>query len=141
MEALKTQVGGNHYKSMKIQPIELISKLNLNYFQGNIVKYISRDKENKIEDLEKAKHYCELAIELDKKDNVFKKFFIRSFTNKTTIAKQIALYCHGNKLRNRESFIIGYIFCKEYQEAIKELNITIDQDIYGLIINAIIHEK
>ena len=28
MEALKTQVGGNHYKSMKIQPIELISKLN-----------------------------------------------------------------------------------------------------------------
>ena len=59
MNALNNQIGGNHYKSMKMQPIELISKLNLNYFQGNIVKYITRHKEkNGIDDLAKVVHYA-----------------------------------------------------------------------------------
>lgn len=139
MEALKNQVGGNHYKSMKMQPIELISKLNLNYFQGNIVKYISRDKENKIEDLKKAKHYCELAIELDKKDNIFKQI-VFYFTRKRKI-KEIANYCDVNLMYNREVFILPNILCKKYDIAIRELNITINQDIYGLETSATTHAK
>lgn len=139
MEALKTQVGGNHYKNMQMQPIELIAKLNLNYFQGNIVKYISRNKDNKIEDLEKAKHYCELAIELDKKDNIFKQILFH-FTLKRKI-KQIANYCDVNLMYNREVFILPNILCKKYDIAIRELNITIAQDIYGLKTSATTHGK
>ena len=66
------QVGGSHYKHFKIQPYEFIRKNKLSYFQGNIVKYVWRYMfKNKIEDLIKIMHYCELeikAIQDEKKD-------------------------------------------------------------------------
>jgi hypothetical protein len=66
MNALNTQVQGDHYKDLPIQPIEYIHANNLGYIEGNVVKYISRwRKKNGISDLEKAKHYIELLIELE----------------------------------------------------------------------------
>ena len=57
------QVGGKHYKDMGIQPYEFISKNNLSFFQGNVVKYVCRYlNKNGIQDLEKIIHYCELEI-------------------------------------------------------------------------------
>lgn len=65
-EAMDVQVGGNHYKDMKIQPIEFTMKNNLNFCQGNIIKYVTRYKhKNGIEDLKKAKHYIDLLIQLE----------------------------------------------------------------------------
>ena len=64
------QVGGNHYKSFRIQPYEFISKNDLSFFQGNVVKYVCRYlSKNKIEDLQKIIHYCELEILKLKDDN------------------------------------------------------------------------
>jgi hypothetical protein len=64
------QVGGSHYKSFHIQPYEFISKNNLSFFQGNVVKYVCRYlSKNKIEDLQKIIHYCELEILKLKDDN------------------------------------------------------------------------
>jgi len=34
------QVGGSHYKFFKIQPYEFISKNDLSFFQGNVIKYV-----------------------------------------------------------------------------------------------------
>ncbi len=67
--ALDKQVSGNHYKDCGIQPIEYIHANNLSYFQGNVVKYVTRykDKAGKA-DLEKAIHYLELMIELEYSD-------------------------------------------------------------------------
>lgn len=63
MNALDVQIGGSHYKDMRFQPIELISLLGLDFFQGNVVKYVSRHHEKGgREDLDKAKHYCQLAM-------------------------------------------------------------------------------
>lgn len=60
----ETQVGGNHYKNMAIQPTEYITKNGLGYIEGNIIKYISRYRsKNGLEDLEKAKHYLEMLME------------------------------------------------------------------------------
>ena len=57
------QIGGSHYKKFKIQPYEFISKNDLSFFQGNVIKYVCRYlHKNKIEDLEKIKHYCDLEI-------------------------------------------------------------------------------
>ena len=57
------QVGRSHYKNFHIQPYEFISKNNLSFFQGNVVKYVCRYLfKNKIEDLEKIIHYCQLEI-------------------------------------------------------------------------------
>ena len=60
-----TQIGGNHYKSKAIQPWDYIAANNLGYFEGNVVKYVSRwrDKDG-YEDLLKAKHYLEKLLEL-----------------------------------------------------------------------------
>ena len=63
--ATDKQIGGSHYKS-KIQPIELIVSHNLDFIDGNIVKYAVRNKkgENLKEKYDKIIHYCELAKEL-----------------------------------------------------------------------------
>lgn len=63
--ALAVQEGGTHYKDMAIQPIEFIHANNLDFFQGNIVKYASRHKlKNGAEDLRKVIHYAQLALQL-----------------------------------------------------------------------------
>lgn len=68
MSALSKQVGGDHYKSKKIQPVEYIHANNLDFFQGNVVKYVTRWREKGgLDDLDKAKHYLELYIELETK--------------------------------------------------------------------------
>jgi len=57
------QIGGNHYKFLRIQPYEFISKNDLSFFQGNVIKYVVRyPYKNGIQDLEKIIHYCQLEI-------------------------------------------------------------------------------
>lgn len=64
--SLNKQVNGSHYKDLPIQPVEFIHANAMGYFEGNVLKYISRwRKKNGIADLEKAKHYIELLIELE----------------------------------------------------------------------------
>lgn len=70
MSALKTQVSGDHYKGMAIQPVEFIHSNGIGYFEGNVIKYVSRWRsKGGIADLEKAKHYIDLLIELENKSN------------------------------------------------------------------------
>lgn len=66
MKALDIQVAGTHYKDMPIQPVEYIHANAMGYFEGNVVKYVSRWRaKGGIADLEKAKHYIDLLIELE----------------------------------------------------------------------------
>lgn len=58
-----------HYARFEIEPIRFICENNLNFFQGNIVKYIMRwDAKNGIQDLEKAQRYLAMFIKWVKKD-------------------------------------------------------------------------
>ena len=60
---LDVQVGGDHYKGMKIQPIEFILANGLGFLEGCIVKRVSRWKmKGGVEDLEKIKHEVDLLI-------------------------------------------------------------------------------
>ena len=65
MNANDKQVGGTHYKTMAIQPWEIIERNNLNYWEGNALKYLLRKKHNRIEDLQKAIHHIEKLIEIE----------------------------------------------------------------------------
>lgn len=57
------QVGGTHYKSMKIQPVEFILANDLGFCEGNIIKYTCRHKQKGgVQDLKKVIHYAELLI-------------------------------------------------------------------------------
>lgn len=60
------QVGGDHYKKHAIQPWDVIETYGLDFFVGNVIKYCLRQKDNRLQDLEKAMHYLEKAIELEK---------------------------------------------------------------------------
>ena len=67
--ALDIQVGGEHYKT-PIQPVEYIHKNNLNFCQGNVIKYISRYRsKGGADDIKKAIHYCQLLLQLEYGDN------------------------------------------------------------------------
>lgn len=64
MGAINKQVGGSHYKKHTIQPWHIIDDYELDFYLGNAVKYILRDKESHVEDLQKAIHYIERKLEL-----------------------------------------------------------------------------
>lgn len=62
--ARSTQIGGDHYAKMKIQPIDFITENKLSFIQGNIIKYICRYKDkNGLQDLKKAQHYMNMLLE------------------------------------------------------------------------------
>lgn len=66
--ALNTQVGGDHYKKLKIQPVEYIYANGIGYFEGNVIKYVTRWRDkNGVADLLKARHYIDLLLELEEK--------------------------------------------------------------------------
>lgn len=63
--ATERQVGGDHYKSLKIQPIEYIDANNLPYLEGNVIKYVTRHaSKNGVQDIDKAIHYLELIKQM-----------------------------------------------------------------------------
>jgi len=66
--ALNKQIGGDHYKDMEIQPVEFISRNKIPFIEGNVIKYVCRHKrKNGKKDLEKARHFIDLLIELEYK--------------------------------------------------------------------------
>lgn len=68
MNPLEQQVSGSHYKDMAIQPVEFIHANGIGYFEGNVIKYVCRwRKKAGLADLEKARHYIDLLIELEVK--------------------------------------------------------------------------
>jgi hypothetical protein len=79
-QANQTQIGGDHYKAKSIQPWDFIAANQLGYFEGNIVKYVSRWKDKGgINDLKKARHYLDKLIELEHNSSI---------TQKPTISKE-----------------------------------------------------
>lgn len=64
--SLNKQEGGNHYKDLVIQPIEYIHANGIPFAEGSVIKYVTRWRaKGGIKDLEKAKHFLELLIELE----------------------------------------------------------------------------
>jgi len=71
--ALNSQVGGSHYKDMGLEPVEA-TYMRYGYagvkaaLHCKIDKYIGRDKQDELADLNKAKHCIEMLIEYKEKD-------------------------------------------------------------------------
>lgn len=63
--ALDEQVGGTHYKGMKIQHAEFCQANGLKWCESAAIKYICRhEQKNKLEDIKKAIHYLRLLAKL-----------------------------------------------------------------------------
>ncbi len=66
MSVYNKQIGGSHYKKMKIQPSKFVIENELLFPEGSVIKYICRHRfKNGKEDLLKAIHFIEMIIERD----------------------------------------------------------------------------
>ena len=66
MSSYNKQIGGTHYRRMKIQPSKFVIENKLLFPEGNVIKYICRHKyKGGKEDLLKAKHFIDMIIERD----------------------------------------------------------------------------
>ena len=65
--ATEKQVGGEHYKNCKIQPVDYIVENNLTFLEGNAIKYITRHRKKGegAKDIEIAIHYLEMILEME----------------------------------------------------------------------------
>lgn len=64
---LSTQIGGNHYTKLAIQPMRYSMENGLDALQHTIIKYVTRFRDkNGVEDLEKAKHCIDMLIEFER---------------------------------------------------------------------------
>lgn len=65
LDSNETQIGGDHYEKLSIQVWDYVDANELDYFQGSIIKYVTRWRDKGgVEDLRKAKHFIEKYIEL-----------------------------------------------------------------------------
>jgi hypothetical protein len=64
MKSKANAIEPSHYTDCAIQPLDYICANNLNFLEGNVVKYVTRHKaKNGKEDLEKALYYLQRLIE------------------------------------------------------------------------------
>jgi hypothetical protein len=106
---LSRQVGGSHYQTDGIQPIEFIERNGFPFSLGCAIKYVARwRKKGGVQDLEKAIHYLEFAIEFGAQAPVLmvppQKFFT------------------SNQMNEEDSEIIWHICVEQYDDAIIDLN-------------------
>lgn len=64
VRATQKQIGGDHYKDKGIQPLEYAYSNGLTPNLTNVVKYVTRNKTDRVKDLLKARHYIELELEM-----------------------------------------------------------------------------
>lgn len=115
--ALSEQIGGSHYKDMPFQPIRLINYLNLDFFQGNVVKYVSRYKlKDGVRDLEKAKHYCRMAMEMESRSSLTEMTVLQV----TLASKSFVL---SNRLSQLVADVIVYVYGRKWDEAVRAINV------------------
>lgn len=125
MTALQNQVGGQHYSTLPMQPVELAAQLNLNGFELNIVKYLSRHKtKNGLNDVLKASHYFELMHELGINKVRWWHFWRPLITAKRVAA--VDYYCAVNFVGHfeRELILTALSLWHPSQMALRELHIN-----------------
>jgi len=65
MSANDKQIGGIHYLRA-IQPWDFIAANGIGFFEGNVIKYVTRWRDKAgVDDLKKARHYLDKLIELE----------------------------------------------------------------------------
>jgi hypothetical protein len=69
ISANATQVGGNHYKDMAVEPWDVVDtwprEQRIGFYRGNALKYIMRmgTKDEQLKEIGKAQHYLQKLVE------------------------------------------------------------------------------
>lgn len=120
--ALNTQIEGDHYKTLKMQPLELAYRVNGSPCFTKLAKYASRRKVDRLGDLKKAIHCIQLEKELNKlTDNVYTKIRV----NDDYFYAVLKEFCENGFLFNS----LDAMYHGDYDEAI--LNIEVITSMEG----------
>lgn len=107
-KSTSVQVGGSHYKKYKCQPITLSIATRMSGTQLLVLKYIMRYQDkNGLEDLKKAKHLCDMCIELKDFSPVVKRklYLVSEFIQVNNLTGIIARLTEGIAVCNWESVL------------------------------------
>ena len=111
------QVGGDHYSKYEIQPAECIQRVGLDFFRGNILKYLVRFQDkNGIEDLRKAKHYAELLLKKIDEDTEYFHTFVDQFKDNPCQLEMCFLMPRYQTIQELIQMLNGDIERLEYEE-------------------------
>jgi hypothetical protein len=75
MSANDSQVGGDHYTNMAVEPWDVIAtwplQQQIGFYRGNACKYVLRmgSKDSPLQEARKAAHYMEKLIEVLEEDD------------------------------------------------------------------------
>jgi hypothetical protein len=75
MKANEIQIGGDHYKTKRIQPWDAMEAWMTpeefrGFLRGNAIKYLAREKDKGgVTDIKKAMHYMKKLLETYKEDD------------------------------------------------------------------------
>lgn len=110
---LDSQIGGDHYRRMNPQPIEVIMNSRLGFVEGNIFKYICRfpHKGSSEEDLKKIGHYAHFLS-------------TNPITNGSLNRLTIERFCHNNSLTGCQiNLLLSFVeyLARPNQETIKNI--------------------
>lgn len=121
MNTLDTQVGGTHYTDLKSQPIDLIAALELDFLQGNVVKYLTRYRyKGGTLDLYKARDYCHKAHAL-----IDYKQVTDDYRTRATYAVEMHCEANGATEKVREAMLMALLY--RWREASKIICGLIDE--------------
>ena len=121
MNTLDTQVGGTHYTDLKSQPIDLIAALELDFLQGNVVKYLTRYRyKGGTLDLYKARDYCHKAHAL-----IDYKAVTDDYRTRATYAVEMHCEANGATEKVREAMLMALLY--QWREASKIICGLIDE--------------
>ena len=127
MNTLDTQVGGTHYTDLKSQPIDLIAALDLDFFQGNVVKYLTRYRyKGGTSDLYKAMDYCHKA-------HAFIDYKAVTDDYRTRATYAVEQHCEANVATEkvRDAMLMALLF--QWREASKIISELIDESVIAEI--------
>ena len=121
---MQKQIGGNHYQQFPFQPKDLAHRMDLGFFQGNVIKYVCRYKfKNGLQDLEKALDYAE---ELQKyyNEGIGKDYDGSKMDNPTLFS-----FFHANVglLDIKQRQVILAVVANSYDDTIKFIKQLIDE--------------
>lgn len=104
MSANNEQVGGEHYRRHgTLQHWDVVNHFGLDYFQGQITKYVMRWKDkNGLQDLKKARHFLDKYIELAEGES-------RGESNSVSAWQTVARYVDANARHATKGWRLGEI--------------------------------
>lgn len=125
------QVGGNHYESLKIEPVRIFTAFNFNWFQGEILKYVSRFlNKNGEQDLDKAIHISQMAIDLIKPKVKRDIKYVRVIGKRKYLFDLLNDYCEQFKYQEYVTVIIIGLIEENYTYVKGEV-LKLKQKYYG----------